>query len=222
MDSIRALLQLPLFGFPSPSTLYWSFNRAPMSLLRAFLNRSSKLLDRSGHTAINSTFFERQQASTHYLRRTDRSVETLKITFLIDTADHAILDVHCSAKWPNDAVVGPKLTSRNADNMRSLAADKGYDSAAFREQLRENGVRPLIKHRIYKPIDHAHNARMDAYRYNQRSLTETVNSVIKRSILDSVSSRTWFRQFCEIVLAATVHNIKRTISPETRFNTGIQ
>jgi IS5 family transposase len=222
MDRVRALLNLGRWDFPSPSALYRSFNRAPMSLWRGLLNRSTQLLDRSGHAAIDSTFFERNQASTHYLRRIDRSVETLKITFLIDTADQAILDVHCSAKWPNDAVVGPKLTSRNSYNMVSLAADKGYDSTAFRDQLRENGVRPLIKHRIYKPIDHAHNARMDADRYNQRSLTETVNSVIKRSILDSVHSRTWFRQFREIILAATVHNIKRSITPETRFSTGIQ
>jgi len=184
-----------------------------MKLWRALLNRSTKLLDRSGHGAIDVTFFQRQKASPHYLRRTDRSVETLKITFLIDTADQAILDIHCSATWPNDAVVGPKLTKRNTDKLLSVAADKGYDSAAFRDQLRENGVRPLIKHRLYQPIDHAHNARMDADQYNQRALTETVNSVLKRSILDSVSSRVWFRQFREIVLAASVYNIKRSISP---------
>jgi IS5 family transposase len=213
MDRVRTLLNLPLFGFPKASTLYRSFNRASMNLWRALLNRSTKLLDRSGHGAIDATFFERNQASTHYLRRTDRSVETLKVTFLIDTADQAILDVHCSAKWPNDAVVGPKLTSRNSNSLVSLTADKGYDSAAFRAQLRENNVRPLIRHRLYQPTDHAHNARMDAERYNQRSLTETVNSVIKRSILDSVSSRAWFRQFREIALAASVYNIKRSISP---------
>lgn len=213
MDRLRIPLQLPLFGFPKSSTLYRSFNRTPMHVWRALLKRSTKLLDRSGHAAIDATFFERHQASTHYLRRTDRSVETLKITFLIDTADQAILDVHCSAKWPNDAIVGPKLTDRNSDNLVSVAADKGYDSAAFRDQLRENGVRPLIKHRLYKPIDHAHNARIDTDRYNQRSLTETVNSAMKRSILDSVSSRAWFRQFREIILAAAVHNVKRSILP---------
>ncbi|MFB6187682.1 MAG: hypothetical protein ABEI86_12560 [Halobacteriaceae archaeon] len=110
MDRVRALLQLPLHGFPNGSTLYLSFNRAPMHLWRALLNRSAGLLERSGHGAIDSTFFNRQQASSHYLRRIDRSVETLKITFLIDTADQAIIDVHCSAKWPNDAELGPKLT----------------------------------------------------------------------------------------------------------------
>lgn len=36
----------------------------------------------------------RCRASSHYLRRSDKNVDTLKITFLIDTADRAILDVH--------------------------------------------------------------------------------------------------------------------------------
>ena len=43
------------------------------------------------------------------------------------------------------------------------------------------GVRPLIKHRVFAPYDHAHNARIDHGLYNQRSICETVNSVIKRS-----------------------------------------
>lgn len=213
MDRVRRLLGLPIHGFPAPSTLYRSFDRAPMRVWRALLTRSSQLLDHSGHGAVDSTFFTRRQASPHYLKRVERSVETLKITFLIDTAEQAILDVHCSAKWPNDAIIGPKLTSRNTEKLRSLAADKGYDSAAFRQQLRDQGIRPLVKHRLYQPIDHAHNARMDADRYNQRSLTETVNSAIKRSITDSVGSRAWYRQFREIILAASVYNIKRAVTP---------
>lgn len=213
MDRVRQLLGLPIHGFPAPLTLYRSFDRAPMHVWRALLTRSSQLLDHSGHGAVVATFFTRRQASPNYLKRVERSVETLKITLLIDTADQAILDVHCSAKWPNDAAVGPQITSRNAEKLTSLAADKGYDSAAFRRQLREQGVRPLVKHRLYNPIDHAHNARLDADRYNQRALTETVNSSIKRSIIDSVASRAWYRQFREIVLAASVYNVKRAVKP---------
>lgn len=31
----------------------------------------------------------------------------------------------------------------------------------LREKLREDGVRPLIKHLEFRPIDHAHNARIE-------------------------------------------------------------
>lgn len=113
MDRVRALLNLERWDFPSLSALYRSFDRAPMSVWRDLLSRSAKLLERGGHTTIDSTFFARHKASPHYLKRIGRSVDKLKITFLVDTADHAILDVHCSAKWPNDAKIGPKLTARN-------------------------------------------------------------------------------------------------------------
>ncbi len=222
MDRVRALLDLGRYEFPSASALYRSFDRAPMWVWRRLLSRSVELLDQCGHAAIDSTFFARRQASQHYIKRTGRSIDKLKITFLIDTADHAILDVHCSAKWPNDAKIGPKLTARNYDKIESLAADKGYDSKAYRDELRSEGIRPLIKHRLYNPIDHAHNARQSDELYNQRSLSETVNSTIKRSIRESVSSRAWFRQFREIVLVASVHNVRRSISPETGFRGGIQ
>ena len=211
MDRIRRLLNLPLHGFPGPSTLCKSFHRTPMAVWRRLLKRSAELLDQSGHAAVDSTFLTRERASPHYLRRIDRSVETLKVTFLVDIADQAITDVHCSTRWPNDAKIGPKLARRNVEALKSLSADKGYDSNAFREELRESGVRPLIKHRLYQPIDHAHNARLDADMYNQRSLVEAVNSVVKRSVRGTVASRKWFTQFREIVLIASVYNINRAI-----------
>jgi len=211
MDRVRAVLNLSIDGFPHPSTLCRSFNRTPMSVWRVLLSRSARLLERSGHMAVDATFFTRQRASPHYLRRIDRSVETLKATLLVDVADQAIIDVDCSTRWPNDAKIGPKLARRNVDALVSLAADKGYDSAEFRTQLRENGVRPLIKHRLYRPIDHAHNARLDDDRYNQRALVESVNSSIKRSIRETVGSRCWFRQFRELVLVASVYNVNRAI-----------
>ena len=77
----------------------------------------------------------------------------------------------------------------NAGDLRSLAADRGYDAKAFRDELRENGIRPLIKHRIMNPLDHAHNARMDGDRYHQRSMSETVFSSIKRTLGAAVRAR---------------------------------
>jgi len=97
---------------------------------------------------------------------------------LVDVADQAIIDIDCSTRWPNDAKIGPKLARRNVDSLVSLAANKNYDSTDFRTQIRENDDRPLINHRLYQPIDHAHNAEFDADCYNQRALVESVNSSI--------------------------------------------
>jgi len=82
---------------------------------------------------------------------------------------------------------------------------------SFRESLRAVGVRPLIKHRVFAPYDHAHNARIDDERYHQRSMTESVNSSLKRSHGPAVRVRDWFRQFREIALIACVHNVEQAI-----------
>jgi hypothetical protein len=73
-----------------------------MSVWRQLLRRSSELLDHNGRGAIDATYFERQQASNHYLRRIGRTVRTLQTTFLLDTAEGAILDLHYSTKWPDE------------------------------------------------------------------------------------------------------------------------
>ena len=211
MERVRFLLGLRRGEFPAPSTLCKAFKRAPMSVWRQLLRRSAELLPQNGHAAIDATYFDRQQASAHYLRRTDRAVRTIQTTFLVDTAEGAILDLHCSTNWPDETRIGPKVALRNAGDLQSLAADKGYDDMSFREALRAVGVRPLIKHRVFAPYDHAHNARIDDDRYHQRSTSESVNSSIKRSHGSAVRARNWFGQFREIALIAGVHNVERTI-----------
>lgn len=211
MERIRLLLSLRHGEFPAPSTLCKAFKRAPMSVWRELLRRSAELLDQNGHAAIDATYFDRQQASTHYLKRTGRTVRTTQATFLVDTADGAILDLHCSTKWPSGMRIGPKVACVPQGDLRSLAADKGYGDMSFREALRAVGIRPLIKHRVFAPYDHAHNARIDDEHYHQRSMTETVNSLLKRSHGSAVRARDWFRQFHEIALIAGVHNVEQAI-----------
>jgi IS5 family transposase len=213
MPQILAEIGLGEADLPDHSTLVKWFDRIKTALWRVLLRLSSELHDPSGHAAIDATFFDRETASKHYCRRTDYRVQTLKTTALVDTETQAILDVHCSTGKPHDTQLGWQVARRNAGDLASLAADKGYDWMELREKLREQGVRPLIKHRIFRPIDHAHNARVDGPRYRQRSMCETVFSSIKRTLGDAVRARAWFREFREIVLKCVVHNIKRAVTP---------
>ena len=43
---------------------------------------------------------------------------------------------------------------------------KSYDWTSLREKLREEDVRPLSKHCLFRPIEHAHNARVDVSTIN--------------------------------------------------------
>ncbi len=192
MPQITAEIGLRTADPPSPSTLCKAFDRISMSVCRVLLRQSAQLHDPSKHGAIDATFYERSAASRHYCQRTSYRVQKLKVTKLVDTASQAVLDIHCSTnREGSDADLAEQIARRNAGDLRSLAADKGYDKKSLRESLRDLGIRPLIKHRIFAPYDHAHNARIDEQRYNQRSMTETVNSAVKRSLGFAVRARSW-------------------------------
>ena len=177
------------------------------------LRLSAQLHDPSEHAAIDATFFDRENASKHYCRRTNYRVQTLKATALVDTESQAILDVHCTTEKRHDTQLGWQIARRNAGDLASFAADKGYDWMELREKLREEGVRPLIKHREFRPTDHAHNARIDGPRYRQRAMCEAVFSTIKRTLGDAVHARTWYGEFRELVLMCAVYNIKQSLTP---------
>jgi len=81
----------------------------------------------------------------------------------------------------------------------------------FTRKLREDGVRPLIKHREFRPIDHAHNARIDGPRYRQRAMCETVFSTIKRTLGDAVRAQAGTVNFVNSFLMCVVHNTKRSL-----------
>jgi Transposase and inactivated derivatives, IS5 family len=178
-------------------------------LVRANLHASAE--KRTGHAAIDSTGFDRDQPSRHYANRTNYRVRALKVTALVDVETLYITDIHSTTSKKHDAKIGPQVARRNADDLRSLAADRGYDAKAFRKELRKNGVRPLIKHRIMNPLDHAHNARMDSDRHHQRSMSATVFSSIKRTLGAAVRARSWWLEFREMLLKATVYNLRRSV-----------
>ena len=125
MERVRAALDLERGEFPGPSALCKSFDRAPMRIWRELLRLSSELLDQSGHAAIDATYFDRRQASSHYLKRCHREVQTIQATFLVDTAQGAVIDVHCSTKWPNGTNIGPQVALRNAGDCGALLPTKG-------------------------------------------------------------------------------------------------
>jgi IS5 family transposase len=183
-----------------------------MSVCRVLLRQSAQPHDPSKHGAIDATFYERSAASRRYCQRTSSRVQKLKVTKLVDTDSQAVLDVHCSTtREGSDADLTEQIARRNAGDLQSLAADKGYDKESLRESLRDIGIRPLIKHRIFAPYDHAHTARIDEQRSNQRSMTDTVNSAVKRSLGFAVRARSLFREFREIALMCVVYNIKRAV-----------
>src|SRR5699024_2508339 len=110
----------------------------------------------------------------------------------------------------------PLLPSHKLPRVQTLKVTKLVDTESqsiVDERLREIAIRPLIKHCVCASYDHVHNARIDEDFYAQRSMTETVCSVIRRSHGVAERARTCFHKFREIALMCVVHDIKRVVKP---------
>lgn len=97
----------------------------------------------------------------------------MNATVLMESYTKTVLDVQPTPKWRHDTAVGPQVARRNAGNLLSLIADKGYGKNAFHEWLRDYHVRPLIRRCLYAVFDHAHSARLDNGMYTLQWITET-------------------------------------------------
>ncbi|MCQ4334778.1 transposase [Natronomonas sp. F2-12] len=194
---------------PDPTTFYHSFDRYAMYVWRALLRISAQQHPQSGHTALDSTFFERNQASQYYLQRRGRNVKTVKATTLTDTESLAVLDVHCCIEREHDTKAGPRVVRRNADDLRAVAADNGFQDWHTEYEIAAHDVEYLVHYRGSTAKATANNALIRAKGYTQRWMSETSYSTVKRTQDSALRSRFWYRQFREIVLLFALNNLKK-------------
>lgn len=209
MERVRGLFGLSRSETPCHVSLWNWYQELTMEVWRRLLRHSAEIAGISGHAAIDASGFEREQASSHYRYRVGYSFESLKVTILVDIESLAVLDVHCTTKKKYDGHVGLQVGLRNAADLLSLSGDKGYDWSELRTRLRENDVRPLIKHREFTSLDKAHNARLDEELYGQRAMSESVFSMIKQRSGAHLKATTWYGQFREMAMKCVVHNLTR-------------
>ena len=84
-----------------------------------------------------------------------------------------------------------------------------YSWKDLREGCREESTRPVIEHCEQSSLQKAHNARIDDDLYHQRTMSETVFSLLKNDGGEKLRSRTWHGQFREMVRKCIVHNLSR-------------
>lgn len=160
--------------------------------------------------SVDATGYDRRYASKHYVKRAKMTLHSLKVTLLVNVENLRVVDVHATTTRKHDSqIILPIVEDHDIDSLRG---DMGYDDKKVRDALRKLGIRPLIPHREFNPLDKAHNARLDKKEYNKRAMSETVNSMTKRKYADYVSSKNWRSQFKEIRLMCFVHNIDRSLA----------
>jgi IS5 family transposase len=100
MTRIRDALDLD--SIPAPSTLCKAFDRLEMAVWRVLLNVSLADSPLNGVTGIDASGLERVHTSTHYMKRTNLTIQQLKTTLFVDTATNAVLDIHVTTTRKRD------------------------------------------------------------------------------------------------------------------------
>ena len=103
----------------------------------------------------------------------------------------------------------PRVVRRNADDLRAVAADNGFQDWHTEYEIAALDVEYLVHYRgsTLKPT--ANDALIRAKGYTQRWMAETSYSTVKRTQDSALRSRFWYRQFREIVLLFALNNIKK-------------
>ncbi len=122
-----------------------------------------------------------------------------------------MLDVHCCIEREHDTKVGPRVVRRNADDLRTVVADNGFQDWYSEHEMEAYDLEYRVHHRGSKPMAVAHNALNQLNGYTQRWMAETSYSTVKRTQAPALRSRFWYRQFREIILTFALHNIKQTL-----------
>ncbi len=205
-------------------------SRIDGELLDELLASFVDLIDGPLELSIDSTGIELTSASYYYITVLERNEDRIKkgkkkvrhhikMTMALETRCQIVVSVRFRYGPDND--FGDAIPTLAAASVRSVAVvvgDKGYDSQEIRRfiwyDLRAEAHIPLREWRkhggrttsIYRKKQ---MAEFDIGRYHRRPLSETANSVIKRTMRNDVLARSSAHQFKELRLRAIAYNVRR-------------
>ena len=219
---------------PDPSTLWKFAARLEPGFLEDMMQEVARRVCSDGMiVAVDSTGFSLTNISRHMEKRVKelgaekkRKRDFVKTTYSIDTKTKMILSCDCADQHSHDVkrmkyAVGSLV--RGGFGVRYVVADKGYDAEYVHVDIRERlGAETMIPIRTIEPAriegskvrtSGFNRGRMkfffDKEVYNLRSLVETVNSMVKRKMGDTVNSRTHLTSAIEVLLRSIAHNFRR-------------
>ncbi len=217
-DQVRLVLELP--RVPDHSTLARTLRKLKKTDLEAL---HAALLDQlqveEDAIAVDTTNFRLQHASAYYMTRTGRTYhDWIKAGYAVGVYSQLVLGWRSgrgAASGRDVAYLTPLRRQAGRWGRRVqgrcawvLLADAGFEGRA----TRPGDLIPVVA-RGYTVKSEARKARADLVSvariegvYGQRWKVETVNSVIKRKLGDTIRSRSPRLQFREPLLKALVYN----------------
>lgn len=177
---------------------------------------------RSRHYERRCRHFAAGEKHSANARRSRSARRTPKLGVGIDTRSHLILSMKSKIGMGSDApdFGGLLHDARKRHRLKTVLADAGYDSEEnHRLARRDLNVRSLIKsgagRPTSKPASGRYRRRMQCELlgsqkgkpFGQRAQVETVMSMLKRNLGDSLRCRTPHRRKRELLMKAVVHNL---------------
>ena len=176
-------------------------------------------------TSIDGTGFDSWQRSRHYEKRAEEispltPMPYAKAGIFIDVKTQIILDFEFEMSHKHDVKMAERIFKRNEIKNIIGLGDKGYDSENLHEIARANGiifyapVREMDK-RAFKNKKPKGKYRRECVNlpefYGMRWINETVNSVLKRTQINYLRSKTIFMREREFGWQVILYNVKRKI-----------
>lgn len=179
-------------------------------------------------TSIDGTGFDSWQRSRHYEKRALEigdlpHMPYAKADLFIDVKTQSIIDFSLITHREHDVKVAERIFKRNEIKNIIGLGDKGYDSENLHEIARANGITFYAPVRKMDKRGYKNQKPKGKYRrqcielpefYGMRWINETVNSVLKRTQINSLRSKKCFMKQREFGWQIILYNIKRNIIVE--------
>ena len=184
-------------------------------------------------TSIDGTGFDSWQRSRHYEKRAEEIGELphmpyAKADLFIDVKTQIILDYNFITHREHDVKGAEKIFKKNKIKNIIGLGDKGYDSENLHEIARANGITFYAPVRKMSKLGLKRKKPKGEYRrecinlpdfYGMRWINETVNSVLKRTQINSLRSKKSFMKKREFGWHVILYNIKRRIKISSKGKT---
>jgi len=206
---------------PHFTTLQKFVKRTHKQLFETLVRACRKLLKiKNIEASIDATGFSNTNPSHHYCKRINKSVKNYtKTTFLTDNKTKLILNIQSVSDHTHDSTFFKPMVKQLVGCLKTVLADKGYDSKENRKYCWKNNIEVHIPFRQWNESRHQAfgkpserkiaERKFDQKTYNQRSTIEAINSAIKRTLGSYVLARDASQQQKQVTIKALTYNIER-------------
>jgi transposase len=220
-NEINLPRQLCLKKMPVKSTLIKFVKRTSKTIFEEFVKACYKILKiKNMETSIDGTGFSNTNPSHYYRNRinADKVKNFTKTIFLVDNKTKLILNTKTTSNHAHEINFFKPCVQELQKDIKLILADKGYDSMELRNFCNKNQIELHIpfktykKNRLDKPILNGERRRaekkFDKTKYNQRSIVESINSAIKRTLGAYVNNKKTDTQQKQVTIKAITYNIE--------------